>query len=94
MYVQRNAQNVIIGVYHQCQDGFATEELQESHPDIVAFHASRIRDNSDIEQLDKAIKSLGLLLREYTNALQAGTHSTKTVTQLKADFKAWWDSLV
>lgn len=50
-------------------------------------------DLSNMDNLDKVLKAVGLLLRQYTNALQAGTHTQKTVAQLKADFAAIYNSL-
>jgi hypothetical protein len=50
-------------------------------------------DLSNIDNLDKVLKSLGLLLRQYTNSLQAGTHSQKTVAQLKSDFAQIYTNL-
>jgi hypothetical protein len=50
-------------------------------------------DLSNIDNLDKVLKSIGLLLRQYTNALQAGTHTQKTVAQLKSDFAQIYNNL-
>lgn|SRR5574341_1189279 len=90
----RREQGVLVGGPYNCEQSFPTEKLPDDHPDVVAFLSSRMPiDLSDLDNLPKAFKAFGLLLRDYTNALQAGTHQQKTVAQLKADFKAKWDSL-
>jgi hypothetical protein len=50
-------------------------------------------DLANIDNLDRAFRAMGLLLRDYTNALQAGTHSTKTIAQFKADFATKYNAL-
>lgn len=50
-------------------------------------------DLSDINNMEKALKAFALMMRDYTNALQAGTHTQKTLAQFKADFKTKWDGL-
>ena len=50
-------------------------------------------DYSNLDNLDRVLKALGLLLRDYTNALQAGTYTTKTINQLKADFASKYNAL-
>ena len=93
MFVQRNAQSAIMGCFRNPQPGYATEELPDDHADVLAFLNRPSIDLSNLDNLDKALKALGLLLRDYTNALQAGTHTQKTVVQVKADFKAKYDTL-
>lgn len=43
-------------------------------------------DLSDIDNLDKALKAIGLLMRQYCNGLLAGTYTNKTAAQLRSDF--------
>ena len=50
-------------------------------------------DLSNVDNLDKAFRALALLMRQYCNALQAGTYTQKTIAQMKADFKTIWDAL-
>lgn len=50
-------------------------------------------DLSDVDNLEKTLKALALVMRDYCNALQAGTYTTKTVANLRADFKAKYDGL-
>lgn len=50
-------------------------------------------DYSSLDNAGKALMALGLLMKTYCNALQAGTYTARTNAQLKADFKAVWDSL-
>jgi hypothetical protein len=50
-------------------------------------------DLSNIDNLDRAFRAMGLLLRDYTNALQAGTHTQKTIAQLKQDFAQKYNNL-
>jgi hypothetical protein len=41
---------------------------------------------SRFDGMDKTEKAILLLMRNYCNALVAGTQTTKTIAQLKADF--------
>lgn len=50
-------------------------------------------DQSDLDQLQKQMKALALVMRSYCNALKAGTYTNKSVADLKADFKQAFDSL-
>lgn len=50
-------------------------------------------DYSNLDNLEKTLKAIGLLMRDYTNALQAGTHTQKSIAQMKADFAVKWNSL-
>ena len=50
-------------------------------------------DLSNIDNLEKTLKALALVMRDYTNALQAGTHTQKTIAQLKSDFAAKYNGL-
>lgn len=43
-------------------------------------------DISDIDNLDKTLKALALLTRQYANQLKAGTYVTKTVADTRSDF--------
>lgn len=97
MWIGRKA-GVIYGAWTSRQaddaDHPGQEEVADNHPDLVAFQAPKPpTDYSNIDNLDKTLKSIGLLLRDYTNALQAGTHTQKSVAQLKADFATKWNSL-
>jgi hypothetical protein len=50
-------------------------------------------DPANLDLMEKSLKALGLLMRDYCNQLQAGTYTNKTVNQLKADFKVKFDAL-
>lgn len=50
-------------------------------------------DISDIDNLDKALKALALLTRQYANALKAGTFVVKTVADVKSDFMTVYRAL-
>lgn len=58
--------------------------------DSVPFQPT---DFSNLDNLDKVLKAILLVMRQYTNALAAGTHTQKTVAQLKADLKTAYDAL-
>jgi hypothetical protein len=45
------------------------------------------------EGMDKTEKAILLLLRSYSNALVAGTQTTKTIQQLKTDFVTAWKAI-
>jgi hypothetical protein len=63
----------------------------------AAFKAAQPKpptiDMAEVDNLDKVLKALAMLLRQYTNALQAGTHTQKTVPQLKSDFATIYRAL-
>jgi len=50
-------------------------------------------DHGDIDNLQKQMKALALVMRSYCNALKAGTYTNKSVADLKANFKQAFDSL-
>lgn len=50
-------------------------------------------DLSNIDNLEKTFQAMGLLLRDYTNGLLAGTYTQKTIAQLKSDFKTKYNAL-
>ena len=50
-------------------------------------------DLSDMDNMDRILKAVGLLMRDYCNTLNAGTYTNKSVAQLKADFAAKYNSL-
>ena len=60
---------------------------------ILPFVAPVPFDYSNLDNADKTLKAVGLLLRDYANGLLAGTYTNKTVAQLKADFLAKYNSL-
>ncbi len=67
---------------------------QPSEAELLAANwQSAVPDPSDIERMEKAMKALALLVRQYCNALAGGTYTAKTVPQLKSDFKAIYDAL-
>ena len=50
-------------------------------------------DLSDINNLDKVLKTLGLVMRDYCNQLKAGTYTNKSVAELRTDFMTKYQSL-
>ena len=48
---------------------------------------------SDMDYMDRILKAVGLLMRDYCNALNAGTYTNKSIAQLKADFATKYQSL-
>ena len=56
-------------------------------------------DFSDLDNLDRAFKAFGLLLRQYANEVHTGAYAgtgpggTKTVAEAKADFKTIYQAL-
>jgi hypothetical protein len=94
MFVSRNQDGAIYGCWTVRQfEG--QEELTDDNSEVVSFMSRKPPsvDLSNIDNLDKVLKTIGLLLRQYTNALQAGTHSQKTVAQLKNDFAQIYSNL-
>ncbi len=75
---------------------FAPEATQQQRDAAVAVVGSFVYapdDPADMDLLEKALKALALVMRDYCNQLSAGTYSQKTVPQLRADFKAKFDLL-
>lgn len=69
--------------------------LQSENPTLVqveAVLASRL-DLADIDNLDRALKALALLTRQYANGLKAGTFATKTIADVRSDFMALYRAL-
>lgn len=93
MFIGRRDDNSIYGCWTVRQwDG--QEELPETDPAVLAFRAPKPpTDLSNIDNLDKVLKAIGLLLRDYCNQLQAATYSSKSVAQLKSDFAAKYNAL-
>lgn len=50
-------------------------------------------DLSNVDNLERTLKALALVMRDYCNALKAGTYTDKTVAQLKTDFATKYNSL-
>lgn len=50
-------------------------------------------DQSDLDNMQKAIKVAILLARKWCNEIKAGTYATKTVADAKQEAKQIWDSL-
>jgi hypothetical protein len=93
MFIGRRQDNSIYGCW-RVKQWEGQEELPDDNEEVVAFLSPRAPiDLSNIDNLDKVLKSIGLLLRQYTNALQAGTHTQKTVAQLKSDFAQIYNNL-
>jgi len=83
--------------------GQALKTIQNSDPASITFDGSGFTftprvaaqpiDLSNVDNLEKTLKAMGLLMRDYCNSLKAGTYTTKTVADLKADFSAKYNSL-
>lgn len=50
-------------------------------------------DQGDLDLINKQLKASVNLMRIYCNAIEAGTYTTKTAAQTKADFKQVFDAL-
>jgi hypothetical protein len=67
--------------------------------EVQAFLHPIPTDLSNVDNLDKTLKALALLMRDYCNALKAGTYigtgvgGAKTVPDLRADFASKYQSL-
>ncbi len=79
------AQNVFANIGWFWNNGAPTDPNPPAPP--VPF------DFGNFDNLDKTLKAFALVVRDYTNALQAGTHTQKTINQVKADFLAKFNSL-
>lgn len=73
--------------------------LAQGNVPLAADPAPTPIDLSDVNNLDRALRALGLLVRDYCNQLKAGTYAgsgaggAKTVAELRADFAAKYNSL-
>jgi hypothetical protein len=93
MFIGRRQDNSIYGCW-RVKQWEGQEELPDDNEEVVAFLSPRAPiDLSNIDNLDKVLKSLGLVMRDYCNSLNAGTYTNKTVAQLKSDFAAKYQSL-
>lgn len=79
---------VVDGVEIDCTQEEVAQRAQEE-----AQWFPKPLDFGNVDNSEKTLKTLALLMRDYCNAIQAGAYTTKTVAQLKADFKAKFDSL-
>jgi len=67
--------------------------------EVDAFLHPVPADLSNVDNLERTLKALALVLRDYCNALKAGTYTgtgaggTKTVPDLKADFAEKYGAL-
>ncbi len=98
MWIGRRVDNSIYGAWTVRQaddaDHPRQEEVADDDPELLVFLTPPPPiDLSDIDNLQKTLKAVGLLFNDYCNALVAGTHTTKTNADLKADFAAKWNSL-
>lgn len=98
MFVGRRADRSIYGCWSVRQPDDANhpgqEELSDNDPELLAFVAPKPPpDISDIDNLDKTLKALALLTRQYANALKAGTYVAKTPADTRADFMAIFRAL-
>jgi hypothetical protein len=92
MFIGRRADNSIYGSW-TVRQWPNQEELPADDPELIAFLAPRPIDLSNIDNLDKTLKALALLTRQYANQLKAGTYVTKTVADTKADFTTIFQAL-
>jgi hypothetical protein len=93
MFIGRRQDNSIYGLW-TVRQWEGQEELPSDNPEVVAFLAPKPPlDISDINNLDKALKALALLTRQYANALLAGTFAQKTVAEVRGDFMTIYRAL-
>lgn len=93
MFIDRKADGTIYGLW-TVRQWAGQEELPDNAPAVLAFQAPKPPlDISDINNLDKALKALALLTRQYANALQAGTFVQKTVADVRTDFMTIYRAL-
>lgn len=93
-FVHRRLDNSIASLHRELQSGYAEESLADNAAEVITFLAlNPPPDLSNMDNMDKVLKAFALVVRDYTNALQAGTHTQKTINQLKADFLTKYNSL-
>jgi hypothetical protein len=93
LFIGRRADNSIYGAW-SVRQWPGQEELAADNPELVAFLAPKPPlDISDINNLDKTLRALALLTRQYANQLKAGTYVTKAVADTRADFAAIYNGL-
>ena len=57
-FVQRDAQNKIIGSFGCKQEGYAEEEIDESHPDFVEWSAPKPRPVQPLDRVELLVAKL------------------------------------
>ena len=95
LFVHR-VNGVINSAYQELQPGYAEEAVDSAVPELATYLSNthmQTTDLSNFDNLDKVLKAVGLVVRDYTNALQAGTYTNKSIAQIKADFTAKYNSL-
>lgn len=59
----------------------------------VAVAPAPAVDPASMDNAEKALKVLALVMRDYCNALKAGAYTNKSIADMKADFAAKWATL-
>ena len=74
VYVQRDGGSNIIGVFHRVQPGFATEAIDDSDPEVLAFTNPPAPTNDEQVDLDMAAdKTLHAMVIAIADELDVAT---------------------
>ena len=60
VYVERDAQGKVKGVYGPKQPGYAEEELADDHPDILAFRTALTAPRTNGRTVAQKLASIGI----------------------------------
>lgn len=95
MFVQRDENNRVIGLFALFQEGFAEEELADNHPDVLAF----LDPPPTIDDYRRAIEAHVDAVageRNYSSGVSCASYKDSTTPQWAAEasaFIAWRDAL-
>jgi hypothetical protein len=93
MFIDRRPDRSIYGAW-SVRQWQGQEELADNDPELVAFLSPKPPiDQSDIDNLDKALKAISLLMRQYVNALRAGTFVVKSIADVRSDLMTIYRAL-
>lgn len=93
MFIGRRGDNSIYGLW-TVRQFLGQEELPDNNSEVLAFLVPKPPlDISDVNNLDKTLKALAMLTRQYANEGKAGTFVTKTVADTRSDFMTIYRAL-
>lgn len=95
MFVQRDEDDRIIGVFELFQEGYAEEELADDHPDVIAFQNPPLTVDDYSAAIEAHVDEVARE-RRYSGAVSLASYVNSTVPQWSAEaitFVAWRDTV-
>lgn len=87
VYVQRNAEGEVSGLYYSAQPGFADEELSDDSPDVLKFHmtAKLVEFEAAIQgEIDRVART-----RLFSDGVSLASYVTSSLPQWAAEAQAF-----